>query len=89
MTDGYNKLGQKDKAYNYIVKSLEPVDKRFEEFVKYLQQIGKEKAYSEAEKVQKITPFFNFLFQIMEPYDSTYAKEKESQITNAIIQATK
>lgn len=89
VTDGYNKLGQKDKAYNYIVKSLEPVDKRFEEFVKYLQQIGKEKAYSQAEKVQKITPFFNFLFQIMEPYDSTYAKEKESQITNAIIQATK
>lgn len=88
VSDAYTKLGKKDKGYEYVVKSLEPVDKRFNDFVQYLKEIGKEKAFSESEKVQKITPFFNYLFQIMESYDSTYAKEKESQITTAIIQAT-
>ncbi len=86
--DAYNKIGQKDKGYDYLVKSIEPIDKRFNNFVKNLQMIGKEKAYKESEKVQKITPFFTYLFDVMEPYDSTYAKEKESQITNAIIKAT-
>jgi hypothetical protein len=38
--------------------------------------------------VQKITPFYQYLFDIMEPFDSTYSKEKESQITNSIIKAT-
>ncbi|WP_294210860.1 DUF2723 domain-containing protein [uncultured Chryseobacterium sp.] len=88
VTDAYEKLGQKDKAYAYLVKSIEPIDKKFNVFIKDLQQMGKEKAMSESENVQKITPFYQYLFDIMEPFDSTYSKEKESQITNAIIKAT-
>lgn len=88
VTDAYEKLGQKDKAYAYLVKSIEPIDKKFNVFIKDLQQMGKEKAISESENVQKITPFYQYLFDIMEPFDSTYSKEKESQITNAIIKAT-
>jgi hypothetical protein len=50
--------------------------------------MGKEKAMKESEQVQKITPFYQYLFDVMEPFDSTYSKEKEAQITNSIIKAT-
>ncbi len=88
VADAYERMGQKDKAYDYISKSLTPIDKRFNEFVKDLEMIGKEKAMKESEKVQNITPFYQYLFDVMDPYDSTYSKEKESQITNAIIKVT-
>jgi len=88
VSDAYDRLGKKDKGYNYVVKSVEPIDKRFNGFVKNLEIMGKEKAYKESEKVQKITPFYTYLFDIMNPYDSTYSQEKETQITNAVIHAT-
>lgn len=88
VTTAYNATGQKDKAYDYLVKSIEPIDKKFNIFVKGLQKMGKEKAIGESENVQKITPFYQYLFDIMEPFDSTYSKEKENQITRAIIKAT-
>ncbi len=88
VSDAYNRIGQKDKGYNYLVKSIEPIDQRFNAFTKDLQAMGKEKAFKEAEKVQKITPFYTYLFDVMNPYDSTYSQEKESQITNAIMKAT-
>lgn len=88
VSDAYNKIGQKEKGYQYLLKSIETVDKRFNDFVKNLQTIGKEKAFRESEKVQVITPFYTYLFDVMNPYDSTYSKEKEAQITNAMMKAT-
>lgn len=88
VSDAYDRLGKRDKGYNYVVKSIEPIDKRFNGFVKNLEIMGKEKAYKESEKVQKITPFYTYLFDIMNPYDSTYSQEKETQITNAVIRVT-
>ncbi|GAA4166073.1 DUF2723 domain-containing protein [Chryseobacterium ginsenosidimutans] len=88
VTDGYTRIGQKDKAYDYLVKSIEPIDKKFNTFIENLKEMGKEKAMTESEQVQKITPFYQYLFDIMEPFDSTYSKEKENQITNSIIKAT-
>lgn len=85
---GYEKLGKKDKAYEYLVNSIQPIDKRFNEFVKDLQQMGKEKAYHHSDKVQRITPFYQYLFDVMKPYDSTYEKEKTSQITAMMMKAT-
>ncbi len=88
VADAYNRIGKSVQGYNYLVKSIEPIDKRFNTFVKDLTTMGKEKAYKESEKVQKITPFYTYLFDVMHPYDSTYSREKENQITNAIIKAT-
>ena len=88
VTDAYTRIGQKEKAYAYLVKSIEPIDKKFNVFVKELQQMGKDKAMKESENVQQITPFYQYLFDIMEPFDSTYSKEKENQITTAIIKVT-
>ncbi len=88
VTDAYKKIGQDQKAYSYLVKSIEPIDKKFNVFIKDLQQMGKEKARKESENVQRITPFYQYLFDVMEPFDSTYSKEKEDQITNSIIKAT-
>ncbi len=88
VTDAFEKTGQRDKAYSYLVKSLEPIDKKFSTFIADLKTLGKEKAYKEAEKVQKITPFYTYLFDLMNPFDSTYAKEKEAQITDALMRAT-
>ena len=88
VSDAYKKIGQSEKGYDYLVKSIEPIDKRFNTFVKDLQTMGKEKAIKQSENVQKITPFYTYIFDVMKPYDSTYAKEKEEQITSAIIKAT-
>ncbi|WP_332030322.1 glycosyltransferase family 117 protein [Kaistella sp.] len=88
VSDAYNKIGQKEKGYQYLLKSIETVDKRFNDFVKNLQTMGKERAFRESEKVQVITPFYTYLFDVMNPYDSTYSKEKEAQITNAMMKAT-
>ncbi|MCT2408783.1 DUF2723 domain-containing protein [Chryseobacterium antibioticum] len=88
VTDAYKKLGQNEKAYAYLVKSIEPIDKKFNVFIKELQQMGKEKAIKESENVQKITPFYQYLFDVMKPFDSTYSAEKEDQITRAMIKVT-
>ncbi len=88
VTDALQKIGKQDEAYSYLIKSFEPVDKRFNAFVKHLSELDKDKAIRESEKVQKITPFFSYLFDIARPFDSTFADEKEMQMTNAIIQAT-
>lgn len=88
VTGAYDSLGKKDKGYAYLVKALEPIDKRFNVMVKDLKMMGKEKALENADVVQKVTPFYQYLFDVMHPYDSTYAKEKEAQITNAVIRAT-
>ena len=87
VTDAYKKIGQQDKGYAYLVKSLDVIDKRFNSFVNNLKSMGKEKAYKETDKVQTITPFYTYLFDVMKPYDSTYSKEKEEQITKAIMNA--
>ena len=88
VSDGYKKIGQPEKAYQYLVKSIEPVDNRFNKFIKDLQQMGKEKAYRESENVKKIAPFYQYLFDVMKPYDSTYSEEKMNQITTQIMKAT-
>ena len=87
VSNAYKKIGQNEKAYDYLVKSIQPVDKRFNSFIKELQAMGKEKAYKEAENVQKITPFYQYIFEIMKPYDSTYANEKMTEITDRVMKA--
>ena len=87
VSDAYKKIGQKEKGYTYLLKSLEPIDKRFKSFVAELKMMGKEKAFQEAENAKKITPFYSYLFEVMKPYDSTYANEKEAEITKQIMNA--
>ncbi len=88
VVDGYKKIGKQDKGYDYIVSSINPIDKRYSEFIKNLQQMGKEKAMTESEKVQKIAPFYQYLFEVMKPFDSTYSHEKMNQISNDLMKAT-
>ncbi|MDO5615650.1 MAG: DUF2723 domain-containing protein, partial [Cruoricaptor ignavus] len=88
VTEAYDKLGEKEKGYDYAIKSLEPLDKRYNTFIKDLQTMGKEKAYNEADKIQKIVPFYHYIFDVMKPYDSTYGDEKLKQIESQLIQAT-
>ncbi|WP_185269398.1 DUF2723 domain-containing protein [Chryseobacterium bernardetii] len=87
VTEAYRTLGQNEKAQNYLLRSLEPIDEKLSAFVKNLQQMDKEQAAKESENVQKITPFYQYLFNVMEPFDSTYSKKKEVEITTAIMKA--
>lgn len=89
VTEAYKTLGQNEKAHAYVLKSLEPVDKKFSVFIKGLEQMGKEKAGKEAENVRQIVPFYQYLFNVMEPFDSTYSGKKEIEITNAMMKATR
>ncbi|SFH84083.1 glycosyltransferase family 117 protein [Halpernia frigidisoli] len=88
VADAYKKIGNETKAYDYLVKSIIPIDKRFSTFIKDLKEMGKVKAMDKSEDVQKITPFYQYLFEVMKPYDSTYTNEKLDQISNDLIKAT-
>lgn len=88
VSDGYSKLGKKDKALDYIIASLQPIDKRYNAFVNRLKMLGKEKAFKESGGIKKITPFYQAMFDVMKPYDSMYGQEKMSQITTQMVQLT-
>ncbi|MGE8434298.1 glycosyltransferase family 117 protein [Chryseobacterium joostei] len=88
VTEGYRRLGQNEKAHAYLLKSVEPIDQKFNVFIKSLKQMDKGKAIKESENVQQITPFYQYLFDVMKPFDSAYSKKKEEQITTAMIRAT-
>ncbi|QCX52654.1 DUF2723 domain-containing protein [Elizabethkingia sp. JS20170427COW] len=88
IADAYTARGEKEKGYQYLVNSIAPIDKKFNTFIDRLKQLGKDKAYEESEKVQQITPFYQYLFEVMKPYDSTYGTEKMNQITSKVIEAT-
>ena len=88
VADAYKKLGNNSKAYDYLINSIRPIDKRFNTFINDLKQMGKEKAMQKSDEVQIITPFYKYLFEIVKPYDSSYTKEKLDQITNDMMKAT-
>ncbi|AZA76156.1 DUF2723 domain-containing protein [Chryseobacterium sp. G0186] len=88
VVEGYRTLKQNEKAHAYLLKSVEPIDKKFNVFVKELQKMDKQKAMKESENVQQITPFYQYLFDMMKPFDSTYSKKKEEEITSAMIKVT-
>lgn len=88
VSDAYSSLKQPQKGYSYIIKALEPIDKKFNIFIKDLEQMGVEKAIETSQDAQLITPFYSNMFDVIEPYDSTYSKEKESQIMRAIMKVT-
>ena len=89
VSNAYKKIGKEDKAYDYLVKSITPIDKRFNTFIGDLKEMGKEKAQDEIENVRKVTPFYSYLFEVMKPYDSTYSNEKQVEIQRQLIEATK
>lgn len=89
VSNAYKKIGKEDKAYDYLVKSITPIDKRFNTFIGDLKEMGKEKAQDEIENVRKVTPFYSYLFEVMKPYDSTYSNEKQAEIQRQLIEATK
>ena len=85
VTDAYRKLGQKQKAYDYLVKSIAPIDKKFNIFINSLQSMSKEKAKEEVEKnAQKVTSYYSYLIDVIEPIDSNYARKKEEEINKAL-----
>ncbi|MGX9987076.1 glycosyltransferase family 117 protein [Soonwooa purpurea] len=85
ISDAYQKIGQKEKAYNYTINAISVIDKRFDAFVKELQMLGKEKAFGKLEESHNITNFYQYLFDVTNKYDTTYASEKEEQVTRALM----
>ncbi len=85
ISDAYNVIGQKDKGYQYTVNAVSVIDKRFNAFVKELQMLGKEKAFNRLDESHNITNFYQYLFDVTNKYDTTYATEKEAQVTQALM----
>ena len=89
VVSAYQKMGEKDKAYQYLVESIDVVDKRFDNLIKNLEAMGRGKAYNEAQNVQiKIVPLYHYLFEVMKPFDSTYEQEKIKYIEKQIIRVS-
>ncbi|WP_300672633.1 DUF2723 domain-containing protein [Soonwooa sp.] len=85
ISDAYRLIGQKDKGYQYTVNAISVIDKRFDNFIKELQMLGKEKAYNKLDQSHNITNFYQYLFDVTNKYDTTYASEKEEQVTRALM----
>ncbi|MGV4413783.1 glycosyltransferase family 117 protein [Chryseobacterium sp. T1] len=85
VADAYIKIGETKKAQEYTEKSINTIDKRFDAFIKDMQQMGKEKAFNQIDKSQNITNFYQYLFDVMNKFDTTYATEKEDQVTRALM----
>lgn len=88
VSEGYEARGESKKAYDYLVKGLTPIDKRYSTLMKDLEAMGKQKAYSEADKLQNIIPFYHYLFEAFKPYDSTFGPERLKQIETQLMQVT-
>ena len=89
VVSAYQKMGEKDKAYQYLVESINVVDKRFDNLIKNLEAMGRGKAYNEAQNVQiNIVPLYHYLFEVMKPFDSTYEQEKIKYIEKQIIRVS-
>jgi len=89
VVSAYQKMGEKDKAYQYLVESINVVDKRFDNLIKKLEEMGRGKAYNEVQNVQrKIVPLYHYLFEVMKPFDSTYEQEKIKYIEKQIIRVS-
>lgn len=84
--EAYHAQGNKDKAYQYLLQAMQPVDHRFNNAIQDLRAMGTEKAYLQTDLATNITPFYQYLFQLMRPYDSTFANEKMEQITRQVMQ---
>ncbi len=85
ISQAYNVIGQKDKGYQYTINAVSVIDKRFDAFVKELQMLGKEKAFNRLDESHNITNFYQYLFDVTNKYDTTYATEKEAQVTQALM----
>ena len=89
VVNGYKKIGKKEKAYEFLIKSINTIDQRYSSLIKDLEMLNGDSAFIKAEEVQYITPFYQYLFEVMRPFDSTYEVEKMQQIESQIIKATK
>ena len=88
VSDAYRKMGRLDKGYDYTIRSMEPLDKRYRKLISDLQAMGKQKAYGQTGQVENIVPFYHYLIEVVNPYDSTFGPEKLKQIETELIQVT-
>ena len=52
-----------------------------------LQNTKAEHKQEKVDQVQEITPFYDYLFDAMQPYDSAYASARMKQINSDIMKA--
>lgn len=88
VSSAYEKLGQKNKGYEYVLESIKPLDRRYNNFIKSLEEMGKEKSYKQADAIQNIVPFYHYMFDVMKPYDTSYSTEKLKQIESQMMKVT-
>ncbi len=88
VSEAYEAQGQSNKGYNYLVQSLSPVEERYKRHIKDLEAMGKAKAYTQADRLENIIPFYHYLFEAFKPYDSTFGPEKLKQIESEIMRVT-
>jgi tetratricopeptide (TPR) repeat protein len=88
VSDAYRQLGQPQKGYDYVLKALQPIDKKYEAFAKSLEQMGKVKAREQVNQVQSMVSFYQMMFDVVEKYDSTYQAEKMDQIARRMMKLT-
>ncbi|WP_407485418.1 protein O-mannosyl-transferase family [Elizabethkingia miricola] len=87
IADAYARNGEKEKGLKYLLNALKPVDSEFRAYLVQLQNTKAEYKQKKVEQVQEITPFYEYLFDAMQPYDSAYASARMKQINSDIMKA--
>ena len=78
---------RKRKGLKYLLNALKPVDSEFRAYLVQLQNTKAEHKQEKVDQVQEITPFYDYLFDAMQPYDSAYASARMKQINSDIMKA--
>lgn len=87
IANAYSKNGEKEKGLKYLLNALKPVDSEFRAYLVQLQNTKAEHKQEKVDQVQEITPFYDYLFDAMQPYDSAYASARMKQINSDIMKA--
>lgn len=87
IADAYVRNGEKEKGLKYLLNALKPVDSEFRSYLVQLQNTKAENKQKKVDQVQEITPFYEYLFDAMQPYDSSYASNRMKQINADIMKA--
>ncbi|AQX06387.1 glycosyltransferase [Elizabethkingia meningoseptica] len=87
VANAYARNGEKEKGLTYLLNAMKPIDSEFRTYLTELQNSNGNQKHEKADKIEEITPFYQYLFDAIQPYDSAYTAVKMKQITSDVTKA--
>ena len=66
---------------------MKHIEQEYRTYLTELQKSNGNQKHEKADKIEEITPFYQYLFDAIQPYDSAYTVVKMKQITSDVTKA--